>query len=63
MTEANAYTVKRIDKDTYELWYENEYITALTREQAWPVMIGQVHPSSVVQENTNHYSQELSKKE
>ena len=51
MTKGNDYTVKRIDEDVFELWYEDDCLTTLTKKEAWPVMTGQVHPSTVVPES------------
>ena len=49
----NEFNVKRIDEDTFELWYEDERLAILTREEAWPVMMGQVHPDTFLREQTN----------
>jgi hypothetical protein len=48
MTKAEEYTVKRIDKDTFELWHRDKRLATLTREEAWPVMIGRVRPDTIV---------------
>lgn len=53
MKKANEYTVKRIDQDTYELWYYDRCLATLTREKAWPVLIGQVHPESIIREQNS----------
>lgn len=46
----DEFNVKRIDEDVFELWHEDEHLATLTREEAWPVMMGQVHPEVVIQE-------------
>jgi hypothetical protein len=48
MNRADQYTVKRIDRETYELWYEDRRLATLTREEAWPVMVGQISPGAIV---------------
>ena len=53
MTRADEYTVKRIDENTYELWYDDRCLATLTREEAWPVLTGQVHPESIIREQNN----------
>ena len=50
-TSAKEYTVKRIEEDRFELWYEDTQLVTLTKDEAWPVMLGQVHPEEVVPEN------------
>lgn len=50
MAEASEYSVQRIDEDLFELWHEDTLLATLTKEEAWPVMIGQVHPDAVVRE-------------
>lgn len=50
MSAASDYTVKRIDPETFELWRADKLLATLSRDEAWPVMMGQVHPSSVVDE-------------
>jgi hypothetical protein len=62
-TKAIDYTVKRIDEDVFELWYDDDCLATLTKEQAWPVMIGQVHPSTVVHERTDEKSSNHQSKE
>jgi hypothetical protein len=52
MTKANEYTVKRIGKDEFELWHDDERLAMLTKEEAWPVMMGQVHPDVIAREHT-----------
>lgn len=49
--KAKDYTVKRVDEDTFELWHEDTQLATLTKDEAWPVMIGRVHPEEVVQDN------------
>lgn len=63
MTKASAYTVKRIEADVFELWHDDDCLATLTKEQAWPVMIGQVHPSVVVDEQGDDKSSRDSSKE
>lgn len=46
----DEFNVKRIDEDVFELWHEDEHLATLTREEAWPVMMGQVHPDVIIQE-------------
>jgi hypothetical protein len=52
MTKANEYTVKRINENTFELWYDDQCLATLTRKEAWPVLIGQVHPESIIRDQT-----------
>jgi hypothetical protein len=54
MTKASEYIVKRVDKETYELWYDDKRLATLTREEAWPVMTGQVSPSVIVRNRTDN---------
>jgi hypothetical protein len=54
MTKANEYTVKRIDEDTFELWHDDKHLATLTKEEAWPVMIGQVHPNIIVRQQVEN---------
>jgi hypothetical protein len=49
----DEFNVKRIDEDVFELWHEDEHLATLTREEAWPVMMGQVHPDVIIQEQIN----------
>jgi hypothetical protein len=63
MTKANTYSVKRIEKDVFELWHDDECLATLTKEQAWPVMIGRVHPSAVVDKQCDDKSNFDSSKE
>ncbi len=48
MARANEYTVKRIEEDVFELWLDDKCLATLTKEEAWPVMVGQVHPGDIV---------------
>jgi hypothetical protein len=48
MNKTNEYTVKRIDDDLFELWFDDERLATMTKEEAWPVMMGQVHPDTVI---------------
>ncbi len=50
-TSAKEYTVKRIEENKFELWYEDTQLVTLTKDEAWPVMLGQVHPEEVIPEN------------
>jgi hypothetical protein len=50
-TSAKEYTVKRIEEDVFELWYEDTQLVTLTKDEAWPVMLGQIHPEEVVPDN------------
>ncbi len=58
MTDAKEYTVKRIDKNTFELWHEEQRLATLTKEEAWPVMIGQVHPDAIIRERSRKTAQD-----
>jgi hypothetical protein len=49
----NDFNVKRIDEDVFELWYQDEHLVTMTKEEAWPVMLGQVHPADVIREQTD----------
>jgi hypothetical protein len=49
--KAKDYTVKRVDKDTFELWHEDVQLATLSKEEAWPVMIGKVHPEEALQDD------------
>jgi len=50
MNTGSEYTVKRIDTETFELWRADELLATMTREEAWPVMMGRVHPSSLLED-------------
>jgi hypothetical protein len=47
--KANEYTVKSIGDDMFELWHHDRHLATLTKAEAWPVMLGRVHPEDVVQ--------------
>jgi len=51
MAKASEYVVQRIDEDTFELWLENNLLATLTKEEAWPVILGQIHPDDVSYEH------------
>lgn len=46
--KAKDYTVKRVGEDTFELWHDDTQLATLTKDEAWPVMIGRIHPEEVV---------------
>lgn len=48
MTKANEYTVKRVADDKFELWLADQRLAILTKEEAWPVITGKVHPQTMV---------------
>lgn len=58
--KAKEYTVKRIDDDTFELWHEGIQLATLSKEEAWPVMIGRVHPQEVVQVHEGEHASDQS---
>ncbi|MFN2134305.1 MAG: hypothetical protein ACK2UK_00010 [Candidatus Promineifilaceae bacterium] len=47
---ASEYAVQRVGENAFEIWHENRLLATLSKEEAWPVMIGQVHPESVINE-------------
>lgn len=55
MSEGNGrideFNIKRIDADVFELWHEDKHLATLTREEAWPVMMGQVHPDVILRDH------------
>ncbi len=53
MNKTNEYTVKRIENDLFELWFNDECLATLTKQEAWPVMVGQVHPDEVIDQQTD----------
>jgi hypothetical protein len=50
MPKAKDFTVKRIGEDEFELWHDDQFLLTMTREEAYPVMLGRVHPREVVDE-------------
>lgn len=52
MHKTNEYTVKRIDNDLFELWFDDECLATLTKQEAWPVMVGRVHPDEIIDQQT-----------
>jgi hypothetical protein len=52
MPEAKDFTVKRIGEDEFELWHDEKFLITMTKEEAYPVMLGRVHPREVVDEST-----------
>jgi hypothetical protein len=44
MNSASDYVVKKIAEDEYELWFEDRLLATMTKEEAYPVMLGQIHP-------------------
>ena len=52
MSKAKEFTVKRIGEDEYELWHDDKFLLTMTKEEAYPVMLGRVHPDEVVDELT-----------
>jgi hypothetical protein len=52
MSKAKEFTVKRISEDEYELWHDDKFLLTMTKEEAYPVMLGRVHPKDVVKELT-----------
>lgn len=50
----NQFNVKRIEEDIFELWHEDKCLATLTREEAWPVMMGQIHPDTVIRNQTDN---------
>jgi hypothetical protein len=50
MPKAKDFTVKRIGEDEFELWHDDQFLLTMTREEAYPVMLGRVHPGEVVDE-------------
>jgi hypothetical protein len=53
MSQSNEYTVKRVEEDSFELWFDEECLATLTRAEAWPVMIGRIHPQTFLEEQAN----------
>jgi len=51
MSKASEYTVKRIDENHFELWHDEQHLATLTKEEAWPVITGQIHPNTVISEH------------
>jgi len=51
MNNANEYVVQKIDDDEYELWFEDTLLATMTKEEAYPVMLGQVHPEEYLAEH------------
>jgi hypothetical protein len=51
MPQAKDFTVKRISEDEFELWHEDEFLLTMTKEEAYPVMLGRVHPGEMVDES------------
>jgi hypothetical protein len=52
MPEAKDFTVKRIGEDEFELWHDDKFLLTMTREEAYPVMLGRVHPREMVDVST-----------
>lgn len=50
MSKAKEFTVKRIGEDEYELWHDDKFLLTMTKEEAYPVMLGRIHPEEVVDE-------------
>jgi hypothetical protein len=40
MNKTNEYTVKWIENDLFELWFDDERLVTLTKQEVWPVMVG-----------------------
>lgn len=47
-TKPKEYTVKRIEENLFELWYEERCLATLSKEEAWPVMLGRIHPEAML---------------
>jgi hypothetical protein len=58
MSEAKDFTVKRIGDDEFELWHDDEFLLTMTKEEAYPVMLGRVHPTEVVGEPSSNQENE-----
>jgi hypothetical protein len=50
MNNANEYVVQKIDEDEFELWFEDTLLATMTKEEAYPVMLGQIHPQEYLAE-------------
>lgn len=46
--KASEYTVKRIEEDQFELWYEEKRLVTMSKDEAWPVMLGRIHPEEML---------------
>lgn len=57
--KAKDYTVKRIAEDKFELWFDETHLTTLTKDEAWPVMLGRVHPEDVVRKTRDDASKDM----
>lgn len=62
MAEVSEYVVQRVDEDTFELWLDGNLLETLTKEEAWPVMLGRIHPEVVVREKHAEKQQQDSNK-
>jgi hypothetical protein len=51
MNNANEYVVQKIDDDEYELWFEDACLATMSKEEAYPVMLGQIHPEEFLAEH------------
>jgi hypothetical protein len=57
--KAKDYTVKRIDEDKFELWFDETHLTTLTKDEAWPVMLGRVHPEDFLRKTRDDASKDV----
>ena len=47
----DEFNIKRINANTFELWHGDQHLATLTREEAWPIMIGRVHPDTIMRDH------------
>ena len=49
-TKPKEYTVKRVEENLFELWHDEDHLATLSKEEAWPVMLGRVHPEEMLKQ-------------
>jgi hypothetical protein len=47
-TKPKEYTVKRVEENLFELWLDEDRLATLSKDEAWPVMLGRVHPEDML---------------
>lgn len=47
----DQFNIKRINADAFQLWHEDKHLATLTREEAWPIMMGRVHPDAILRDH------------